>query len=462
VGEVGKLSETDRPQNEAEVLYGIRVRPDERQMGTCPNVELRDLECFESREEKEYGGEDLDTPERTAIGLGFTEVQVEILLEAEIDLAVVCTDMEYALERSGKSLVELIQILGVDDLVDLAEWMKIGRHFAEARDHKYFLDPRNSHAIGGFLAQQVPLGEALEWVVAWDEGRFGQRRYIEEPFLFFQLGVSIEEVERLMALDPVEGYWSLVEFVRRNISVDETMEWLIAGFRGCTGDELVDEDRVWCFQSWWERGFDPFEASEFILDVGTQTRSELLLECLDALDAVGVPISVHSAVNYLGLNAEQILWLIDNDLNTEHARTLVWAGLPIDCLKEIHNQVVNSVDHWVLNQFVWQECFIEVIQDESGPLILDVMRRLSDEKPLTVENASLLCFTSQGLNADEVVHWARLTEDRSVVDEWISAGFSPSEALRWVKGGVTSPLIARRRTDAGIPPPQATSTTQDL
>jgi len=410
----------------------------------------------------EYKGEDLDTPERTAIGLGFTEVQVEILLEAEIDLAVVCTDTEYALERSGKSLVELIQILGVDDPVDLAKWMRFGRHSAEARDRKYFLDPRNSHAIGGFLTQQVSLGEALEWLVAWDEGRLGERRYIEEPFLFFRLGVSIEKVESLMAMDSIEGYWSLVEFVRRNISVDETMEWLIAGFRGCTGDELVDEDRVWCFQKWWERGFEPFEASEFILEVGEQTRSELLLECLDALDAVGISISVHSAVNYLGLNAEQILWLIDNDLNTEHARTLVWAGLPIECLKEIHDQVSNSVDHWVLNQFVWQERFIEVFQSESGPLILDVMRRLSDEKPLTVENASLLCFTSQGLSADEVVHWARLTEDRSVVDEWISAGFSPSEALRWVKGGVTSPLIAQRRSDAGISPPQATSMTRDI
>lgn len=456
------MDETDRRQNEIEVLYGIGVKPDERHTGTRPNVELRNLGNFASRSEMVYEGDDLDFPERRAVGLGFTEVQVETLLEEDIDLAVVCSDLEYALARSGKSLDELLKILTVDDPVDFAEWLKIGRRFAEARDRKYFLDPRNSHAIGGFLTQRVPLGEALEWVVAWDEGRFGERRYIEEPFLFFQLGASIEEVESLMALDSVEGYWSLTEFVRRTISVDETMEWLIAGFRGCTGDELIDEDRVWCFQKWWERGFEPFEAAEFIHEVGEQTRSDLLLECLDALDAVGIPISVISAVDYLGLNAEQILWLIDHGMNTEHARTLVWAGLPIDCLTAIHDQVVTSVDHWILNEFVWHERFIPDIQSESGPLILDVMRRLSDEKWHTVGNAVHLCFTPQGLSADEIVHWARLTEDRSVVDEWINAGFSPSEALRWAKGGVASPLIARRRSDAGISPPQAASSTQDV
>lgn len=256
--------------------------------------------------------------------------------------------------------------------------------------------------ISGGIDRFFIMNDKIERVLPW----FGD----------LELDVRIEEIAKTLDLGITEECFD---------SIDETI-------RRELGDNaylVYDEDEE-------ESGFAPF------------------LSTLEALEAVGLPISDANVSRYFGMSSASILFAIDNELSDE--KYFACARL-FDEVSDIHKGVsILEIcqDLQATCDLVEAGANIEIVHAvEARGVSVTALTELVKKEP-QFPCAALLLWLDAGFEADsldEMLEWWRAGFTPDNVASWRELGFDALEATAWLRQ-TSDPVVAWRRKEAGISP----------
>jgi hypothetical protein len=174
------------------------------------------------------------------------------------------------------------------------------------------------------------------------------------------------------------------------------------------------------------------------------------------LTKVGLPINTENLKLYWGLSNDEILQVIDSGATPSVATELVRRGV-----------LVSKVD--VVERLIELGATQELALTLAAKGFLMKHLKLLESKGIYVtelqEILEMFGWLPNDSSIDDAITWYLLEDLTAPPFVWVENGFGPEDALRWSQegfrpelarmwrdSGVDSPLLAKRRGDAGIQP----------
>jgi len=173
------------------------------------------------------------------------------------------------------------------------------------------------------------------------------------------------------------------------------------------------------------------------------------------LRKVGLKVDVENLRRYWGLDASQILKVIDIGGEVERAANMVRLGVPVAKVPLFEKLaavgVAENVSLLLVKRGLLHKHLKQMEKQENIKLSIETLYELlTSIQPMKVDDA-IRWFVS-GLDVAQIKQWALYEIDSEVAVKWAKEGFSPITTKQWIAAGVNSPVTARRRRDAGVNP----------
>lgn len=349
-------------------------------------------------------------------------------------------EMTNAVERLHNNFqfrYEIVDWLASDvPLEEAVLWVNLFASFADAMEWKKL----------GFRPDVDPIEEWIEWGCSPSKASDFVRRGVEAPpgVGYKQLGIGLVDA----------AFYDSNGFSSEEDSPAETSiaTWLASGL---SSKEIVDlRNEVFARQHFFEELHDQLLENETNSDVPSLFWDHLPWQ-FQELRALGLPISTKHLESYWGLTRDEILQVIDSGAPLGTSAELVRRG--------ISTQKMGTYEK-LLKIGASQSLAISLVSHGFSVRHLQEFRSSADES-ITLERLGEIIRRNGDFTIDEAIPWLNFEghlhqiavwhlEGFTAQDagRWSSEGFDVEGARRWSDAGVISPVIAKRRQDAGLEP----------
>jgi hypothetical protein len=189
--------------------------------------------------------------------------------------------------------------------------------------------------------------------------------------------------------------------------------------------------------------------------------TEFLPKVWGALRKVGVPVNFKNILNFWGLSDKQILRVIDNGGDVNSVANRVLAGITASQAKFVEHLMSMSVDEESAVRLVKRGFSTKSLGqfEQSGYDLRDFIAVCNELDKLKVDEIMKWFLvdvgTSQYAWTRRIPAWYRCGFAPDTAALWYREEFSAKEASSWLKSGIKTPAIAKRRKAAGISPKTA-------
>ena len=213
-------------------------------------------------------------------------------------------------------------------------------------------------------------------------------------------------------------------------------------------DELLEEESDFS---------ELHETSERHKNIGDRTYSfwKSLPGMFEALKGVGLPITIDNLKKFWGLSDKQILKVIDAGGEVEHRANIVRQGVAVEKTSLVERLLDAGVDERVAASVSRKGLMLKHLKKfKSREDIRSSVLRLHDifNSNFTMDINEALLWLDTGGNGTIVKQWRDYGIDVETASKWQKQGFYAFTAKQWMDAGVTSPITAKNRRDAGIQP----------
>jgi hypothetical protein len=324
----------------------------------------------------------------------------------------------------------------------------------------------------GFTPENESIGEWIEWGCSPVEASSAMKKGLETvPELRFrELGFSLEdavffELQNMTAYDGDVG-WNMVEY------------WVTSGLSPLQIVEL--RNQVVAQESEFEFVHSTSQTREDFCDWTVEPYEALPL-MFEVLRKARLPITAENLRKFWGLTSKEILRLIDAGGDVEHGAQLCRLGIAPSKAALFKKMSALGVPDSVASTLIRRGFLQKYLSLRNGDReFRDVAERLVSllwvDESMTIEVAygwldlrldrtSVRNWLEKGISGAIALQWARAGFSPVEARNWLDGGIDPKIAIQWHKEGLTvreckswidagikSPVIAKRRKDAGIKP----------
>ncbi len=183
---------------------------------------------------------------------------------------------------------------------------------------------------------------------------------------------------------------------------------------------------------------------------------EFLPKQFEQLNALGLHITVENLQKYWGLSSDEILKVIDVGGSPGVAADLIRRGASVGKMGVVERLLNLGVQQELATSLATRGFLVKHLkQIETKGDALAILDRLGDvlgwlEEGATVEDA-IPWLEVEG-PAYQIRSWSKQGFASREAANWAQEGFTSEDAKLWRDSGVDSPVVAKRRREAGIQP----------
>ena len=175
----------------------------------------------------------------------------------------------------------------------------------------------------------------------------------------------------------------------------------------------------------------------------------------EELKATGLPITAINLEKYWGLNSKEILKVIDAGGTPGVAANIIRFGgsvSKIGIVERLLDFGLGQRPSSLIAQRGFLTKHLKQIENTNDPLsaLLRLFKILDSEADLKAEEA--LGWLEVESTVGQAKPWRLHGFGPDDAAKWAREGFQPEMARQWKESGVTSPIVAKRRQDAGLAP----------